>query len=133
MEKDMEYYIKVTSEVMLNNLVRREELTEELVNKYLDFSQKDICIIASGSSLNAAITAEWFMNKYLGDCVTVMSPTEYMDYKKERVKDSFMIVISQNGCSTNIIKAVEEIKKDGIDQVCLTGNLEGSIKPDFES
>ncbi len=128
MEKDMEYYIRISGEVMEKNLDRRGELTRELVDRFLECGKDNICIIASGSSLNAALTAEWFMNRYLGNAVAVMSPTEYMDYKKEMVRDRFLIVISQSGCSTNIIEAVKDMKKDGIQPAVLTGNLEGDLK-----
>ncbi len=128
MEKDMQYYVKISNEVMLKNVGIRKELTKELVDKYLESDQKDICIIASGSSLNAALTAELFMSKYLEVGVTVFSPTEYMNYRKKLVKDNFMIVISQSGCSTNIIEAVVDMKKNGIHPVALTGDINGSLK-----
>ncbi len=128
MEKDMEYYIRVSGEVMEKNLDRRKELTQELVDKFLESGKNTICIIASGSSLNGALTAEWFMNRFLGNTVIVMSPTEYLDYRKEMVRDRFLIVISQSGCSTNIIEAVKDMKKDGIQPAVLTGNLEGDLK-----
>lgn len=128
MEKDMEYYIRISGEVMEKNLNRRKELTQGLIDKFLESGKNKICIVASGSSLNAALTAEWFMNRYLGNIVAVMSPTEYMDYRKERVRDRFLIVISQSGCSTNIIEAVKDMKKDGMQPVALTGNLEGDLR-----
>ncbi len=128
MKKDMQYYVKISSKVMLENLKRRKGLTKELVEKYILSDKKDICIVASGSSLNAVITAELFMNKYIGSKVTVLSPTEYMYYRKAMVKDNFMIVISQSGCSTNVIEAVLDMKEDGIEPVALTGDLHGSLK-----
>ena len=128
MEKDMQYYVKISSSMMLQNVERRKELTKELIETYLLSEKKDICIVASGSSLNAALTAELFMNKYIGSKVTVLSPTEYMNYRKSLVKDDFMIVISQSGCSTNIIDAVLDMKKDKIEPVALTGDLNGSLK-----
>ena len=128
MERDMEYYIKISNEVMLKNLNRREELTEKLVNQYLASKKEHICIIASGSSLNAAMAAEWFMNRYMENSIVVMSPTEYMDYRKERVRDYFKIVISQSGCSTNIIEAVKDMEAEGSRPIVLTGNTEGDIR-----
>ncbi len=128
MERDMEYYIRISGEKMLENLDRRKDLTRELVDGFLKSGKDRICIVASGSSLNAALTAEWFMNRYLGNAVAVMSPTEYLDYRKEMVRDSFLIVISQSGCSTNIIEAVKDMGKDGIQPAVLTGNLEGDLK-----
>ncbi len=128
MERDMEYYIRISGEVMEKNLDRRKELTKELADNFMKSGKNNICIIASGSSLNAALTAEWFMNKYLGNTVAVMSPTEYLDYRKEMVGDRFLIVISQSGCSTNIIEAVKDMREDGVQPAVLTGNLEGDLK-----
>lgn len=128
MEKDMEYYIKISNGVMLRNLHRREVLTEMLVNRYLSSEKERICIIASGSSLNAALAAERFMNRYMGNHIVVMSPTEYMDYRKEGVRGYFKIVISQSGCSTNSIKAVREMEAEGDSPVVLTGNLDGDMR-----
>ena len=128
MEKDMEYYIKISNEVMLKNLNSREALPKKLVDQYLDSGKDHICIIASGSSLNAAMAAELFMNQCMGNNVVVMSPTEYIDYRKENVKDYFKIVISQSGCSTNIIEAVKDMAADENKPAVLTGNLEGDIK-----
>lgn len=128
MEKDMQYYVKISSEVMLKNVERREALTKELAVKYFESGKNDICVVASGSSLNAALTSELFMSKFLGAKVTVLSPTEYMYYRKELVKDDFIIVISQSGCSTNIIEAVLDMKRDGIEPIALTGDVNGSLK-----
>ena len=128
MEKNMQYYVKISNEVMLKNVHRRKALTKDLVEKYLSSGKYNICIVASGSSLNAALTAEMFMNKYLGAKVTIISPTEYMYYRKALVKDDFIIVISQSGCSTNIIEAVLDMKQDGIVPMALTGDMEGSLK-----
>lgn len=128
MEKDMQYYVKVSGDVMLENIGRRKELTGKLVEEYFASGREGICLVASGSSLNAALTAELFMSRYTGVRVTILSPTEYMYYRKEQVRDDFMIVVSQSGCSTNIIEAVMDMKQDKIMPVALTGNREGSLK-----
>ena len=44
------------------------------------------------------------------------------------VGDRFLIVISQSGCSTNIIEAVKDMREDGVQPAVLTGNLEGDLK-----
>ena len=61
MKMQMEDYIRISPDVMKKNLDNRKSLTEKLVEYYLSSNKKDICIIASGSSLNGAITAEMFM------------------------------------------------------------------------
>ena len=128
MEKDMEYYVRISGKAIVKNVERRKELTESIVDEYTKSNKKDICIIASGSSLNGAMMAESFMNKYMNCNVICISPTDYLDYKKEFVKDRFIILVSQSGCSTNVIRAAEDLNKDGISYVALTGNLEGDLK-----
>lgn len=127
MAKDMEYYIRISGEIMLKNLDRRKELTGRLLEKYLASGKRNICIVASGSSLNASITAEWFMNKYMVADVITMSPTEYMNYKYETVRDRFIILISQSGCSTNIIDAAKKMNSDNIEYATLTGNIQADL------
>ena len=65
MEKDMEYYVRVSGQTIVKNVKRRKELTEAIVEEYIKSDKKDICIIASGSSLNAAMMTESFMSKYM--------------------------------------------------------------------
>ena len=46
--KDMQYYVKISNEVMLKNVHRRKALTKDLVEKYLSSGKYNICIVASG-------------------------------------------------------------------------------------
>ena len=64
MKKDMEYYIQVSGRIMKDNLDKRKSLTKKICDWYLDQDKEDICLIASGSSLNAAYAARPFLLKY---------------------------------------------------------------------
>ena len=128
MEKDMLYYVQICGSVMQANLKRRKDLTAELRRRYKQSGRKKLCIIASGSSLNAALAAENFMNCYTENRVKILSPSDYMDYHREAAADSFVVVISQSGSSTNIIEAVKVLEADKIPSVALTGNQEGNLK-----
>lgn len=128
MEKDMLYYVQICESVMQTNLKRRKELTAELCRRYKQSGRKKLCVIASGSSLNAALAAENFMNRYSENPVVILSPSDYMDYHREDASGSFVVVISQSGCSTNIIAAVKILEADAIPSVALTGNPEGNLK-----
>lgn len=46
MEKNMQYYVKISNEVMLKNVHRRKALTKDLVEKYLSSGKYNICIVA---------------------------------------------------------------------------------------
>ena len=128
MEKDMKYYVGVSHEVMLANLNRARELVGPLFRRYRNCLNSDLCIIASGSSLNGALAAQPFMEKVSGKKVRAVSPTEYMDYQKEKCKSDFLIVISQSGCSTNIIEVAKDLNKDQREFAVLTGNLDADLK-----
>lgn len=128
MKKDMKYYVEISGHRMEKNLRQRRELLEELIKLYQQSQRKDICIIASGSSFNAAMAAESFMRSYCGSRVILMSPTEYMDYRREEAKRYFCITISQSGCSTNIIEAVKCMRRDRIPAIVLTGNVDADVK-----
>lgn len=128
MEKDMLYYVRISGRVMQDNLRSRKELTAGLCSRYRLSDKSDVCIIASGSSLNAVLSAQNFLNRYIRGRVMVFSPTDFMDYHMDAADGSFVIVISQSGCSTNIIEAVQRMKKDGIPNVALTGNPKGDLK-----
>ncbi len=132
MEKDMRYYVEISGWRMEQNLERRNELLSELTELYRKSERKDLCIIASGSSLNGAMAAENFLRKYSGCRVLLISPTEYLDYRREEAKEYFCIAISQSGCSTNTIQAVKGMREDGTLAIVLTGNLEAELKKDAD-
>lgn len=46
---------------------------------------------------------------------------EYLDVYREREKNRFTILISQSGCSTNIIEIMKELDKEHQPFVLLTG------------
>ena len=89
----MEDYIRISPDVMKKNLDNRKSLTEKLVEYYLSSNKKDICIIASGSSLNGAITAEMFMTNNLKCNVYCVSPTEFINYRMEKMRECNLIVV----------------------------------------
>ena len=126
MEKDMEYYIQVSGRIMKDNLDKRKSLTKKICDWYLDQDKEDICLIASGSSLNAAYAARPFLLKYSKFDISVLSTVEYLDVYREREKNRFTILISQSGCSTNIIEIMRGLNKEHQPFVLLTGNENGS-------
>lgn len=128
MEKDMLYYVRISGQVMRNNLEARKELTAGLRSKYRHSGKKDICVIASGSSLNAVLAAQNLLDRYICGRVMIFSPTDYLDYHRDKTDGCFVIVISQSGCSTNIIRAVKVMKEEQIPNVALTGTPGGDLK-----
>lgn len=125
-EKNMEYYIQISSQVMKENLKKRKSLTKKICEWYLEQNKRDICIVATGSSLNAAKAAIPFFLKYNKCDIQVLSTVEYMDGYYERGKDRFKILISQSGCSTNIVEIIKELNRKHQSFVLVTGNKNGT-------
>ena len=127
MKKDMKYYVEITGERMLTNIEKSRELTEELLKEYELFQKKsgnsDICIVASGSSLNAALSASMFMKRFGGVNVEIISAGDCMDYNQNLTQKSFVILVSQSGCSTNMIQVAKQLNALNRPFVVLTGNV----------
>ena len=44
MEKDMEYYVRISGKAIVKNVERRKELTESIVDEYIKSNKKDISV-----------------------------------------------------------------------------------------
>ena len=71
----MKYYVEHSGNVLRHNIKRRYELTGNICEMYNKSKYKDITIIASGSSLNAALSAKNFMDRFFNGKDVVVSPT----------------------------------------------------------
>ncbi|MCI5503819.1 MAG: SIS domain-containing protein [Eubacterium sp.] len=131
MEKDMRYYVQITGDRMLDNIEKSHELTEELIKEYELFREKsnnsDICIVASGSSLNAALSAFMFIKHFSGVNVEIISAGDCIDYNQNLIQNSFVILVSQSGCSTNMIQVAKRLNDLDRPFVVLTGNVEAEL------
>lgn len=121
-------YIEETPAQLKLNVERAEELTRELVDLYVEKKPHDIWIIACGSSANGAHLARYFMMKYLKCEVKIVTPSTFIYGENGLDEDDFAFVISQSGCSTNSIEALDVLKKMGIAAIGLTGNVESDFK-----
>lgn len=119
----MQDFVKYSETKMETNFTDRKVLIKPIVEIYKKSIYKNIVIIASGSSYNAALMAKEFLINVLKLPVQVQTPEYTIEFGMIYPKDSFVIVISQSGSSTNIIHCLKKLKKDGIEEVSLTGNL----------
>lgn len=121
-------YIEQTPAQLKRNVERAEELTAELVDLYTQVPRHAIWIVACGSSSNGSQCARFFMMKYLQCEVKIVTPATFI-YGEHNVRaDDFVFVVSQSGCSTNSIEALDELKKLGITAIGLTGNPDSDFK-----
>lgn len=121
-------YIKETPGQIAYNTAHAKELTQKLVDIYLEKDYQTIWIIACGSSNNGSQCAKPFMMKYLDCDVKVVPPNTFI-YCENKMKDNDLaFVVSQSGCSTNSIEALKKIKELGFKAIGLTGNVDSDFK-----
>lgn len=125
--KTMNDYILETPSMMRENIARHEQLTQDLVREFLKSEFRSITIIASGSSYNACVCAKLYVQKHLKIPVMVITPYTFENYENQFVADSFVMVVSQSGCSTNSIRALEKIKSLNLKTIGLTANHNGDF------
>lgn len=123
MAKNMEDYIAEITSVYLQNLNGRKQLTSALIKVLKDhgIQEKELTIVASGSSHNAALCALPFLQKYIGPHTRLITPFEYIYYETVR-ENVIYLFVSQSGYSTNILKAVKEHKAKNRIALGITGN-----------
>ena len=122
-KKTMEDYIKLTPQMIRENVSRGKELTETLVNLYMKESYDSIVIIACGSSYNASMSARPFLQKVLKKNVKVIAPYTFEHYEYEMYGNPFVVVVSQSGCSTNAISALKKLRSLGHKTIGITSNV----------
>lgn len=125
----MRDYIEEAPGVARANLARWNELTQSVADlcAVLPGSlPRDIWLIASGSSHNAACIARPFMESCLGSDVRlhVVTPFTFVHYDHDVHADDLALVISQSGFSTNALEALDALRAQGCPAVCVTGNAE---------
>lgn len=126
-DREMLKFVPLATEQMRRNLARAEELVSGLVGEYVASGKHDVCIVASGSSFNAAMCARNYMQRVLSARVEVVSPEAYLKYEAVPLSDSFTFVTSQSGSSTNIIAALDWMGANGSRRVSCTGNMASDI------
>lgn len=115
-------YIHEQPEVFARVLENRATLMKPFVDLFARVKPERMYIIASGSSLNASLTAAPFVEAVLGMEITVAPPSSLPVIRGERPLICF---VSQGGNSTNTIAAIEALKEH--ESIALTGNPEGRI------
>lgn len=121
-------YIRESPEKESEIIRNSKEYTEKLVEFYLDGDYKGICFIASGSSYNACLCARYFIEHILDIEVKVISPFTFLHHDIDHIGDLMFVGVSQSGCSTNTIEALEELRNRKIKTACLTGNDDCDVK-----
>ena len=116
----MHDYIYQQPEVLARIVSDRKAIAGEAARFMAEHKPDSICLIASGTSRNAALTASYFMEDVLGIPVTVRAAAA----KGHFFGSSLAVFISQSGNSTNTIAAAE---KCPVPSFAITGNESGRL------
>lgn len=120
----MKDYIYATPQRVIDNTSNAQELTQQLVELFLQKNYTQITFVASGSSYTAIQCARGFISKTLNLEVKVINPYSFSEYDYQYVKDDhFIIITTQSGASTNCINALKRLKSIHHDCYVLTGNI----------
>lgn len=89
-----------------------------------DIKGKEWLILATGSSINAAYSAKYYIEHLTDVKIDIEEPFKFQYYEKLRSTTDIIIGISQSGESTSTIEAIKALnsQKLGIETFALTGN-----------
>lgn len=107
-------------ETMISNIYDEQDTLTKIL---LDFNEKNIhilkdleshnikrvLILATGSSINAANSAKYFLQDILEAKIYIEESSIFYDYEKIDLEMDLIIVISQSGKSVSTIKATKKI------------------------
>lgn len=86
-------------------------------------SKKNILIIATGSSKNAALSTKYFIQNVLDCSVSIVEPFNYINYSKMNNNIDLVILITQSGKSASILDAYEYVRKvSNVEILTITSN-----------
>ena len=121
-------YVEKTPARIQASAANAAQLTGSLVDAFLARGYRAIWIIACGSSANAGWCARPFMRSCLGIDVEVVSPSAFIFSDFVPSEDTLCFVVSQSGCSTNSIAALDRLRELGRPAIGLTGNVDSDFR-----
>ncbi len=116
------------SQTMLGR-VKENEITLGGINRYVDklLEAKRIIIIGCGTSWHAALTAEYFLEKYLKIPVEVEYASEFR-YRNPIIYESDIVfVVSQSGETADTLEATKIAKEKGATVLGIVNSVGSSI------
>lgn len=114
-------YIKETPTRVLDIVNNSYEYTKDLVNFYIENKCEGLYFVASGSSYNGTLCAKAFMQHIFRKEIRMSTPFSFLHHDMEYIGNQMIICVSQSGCSTNTIAALDALKQKGHKTVCLVG------------
>lgn len=120
-------YIHETPDILCSILEKEHSILEESRIFLENRNISEIYLTGSGSSYNSAAAVCAFAKKLLGIRVVPVYPTAVLEEIFLIPKDALVLGISQQGTSTAVIHALDEVRRSGIATVSVTGEYDTEI------
>ena len=126
-------------ETMLTNILEEEKIFKNIISNFetknyllikelIKIELKNILILATGSSMNAALITKYFISDILNINIEIKEPFNYYNYEKINENIDLVIAISQSGKSASTISALKYVKKcKNIPSIAITSNNMSTI------
>ena len=116
------------SQTMLGR-VKNNDITLGGINKYVDklLEAKRIIVIGCGTSWHAALTAEYFLEKYLKIPVEVEYASEFRYWNPIFYDSDIVFVVSQSGETADTLEATKIAKEKGATVLGIVNSVGSSI------
>lgn len=86
-----------------------------------------LLVLATGSSLNAAMCARYFFEHRFGLLVEIKEPYNFMHYEAIDPHTDMVLVVSQSGKSASTLAAMEKVQAAGLPVFALTSDPDSPI------
>ena len=123
----MQDYVASCPEYIRSNVARSAELTQPLVDEYVNGGYKNIWIVACGSSSNGSLCARQFVRRHLQCEVKIVTPFHFVASEHDFGPTDMVVVVSQSGSSLNALEAVRVIHEMGRRCIGLTGDVNSDL------
>ncbi|GGE52510.1 glucosamine--fructose-6-phosphate aminotransferase [Pullulanibacillus camelliae] len=124
----MEAYINKQQETLLD-LLEDEQSIKNVVKSIDEEQNYLVCLVACGSSLNAAMAVKPIWEHYTTAEIVVCNAFQFRHYafKKYQGRKGIAIVISQSGRSTGTLDCIQVARQMGLSVVSLTADATSPI------
>lgn len=86
-----------------------------------------LLVLATGSSLNAAMCARYFFEHRFGLLVDIKEPYNFVHYEAIDPHTDMVLAVSQSGKSASTLAAMEKVQAAGLPVFALTSDLDSPI------
>lgn len=123
----MDYIVEQAK--ICKKIIKKMDTNLQSFKQLVDNKQpKNWLILATGSSLNATLSAKYYIEKIAGITIDVLEPFTFVHYEKVKPTTDFILGISQSGHSSSTIEALKKANSlDEIPTATLTANINSPI------